>query len=266
MAEIDELKIEIDKINSKVAQAFRIRGKILNRILESCQTLEQNPIDDTAKRILVTSLSREAHFLDIIKKGGKETVSILKRSLSEIKKIKGESDAKKELIEIILTLIDVMSFTSRKVRLIELRVWLGSKLENKEHILFGGKIYSKRRLRCFINSLEEETNLDAELSLRLQGELEKLLPNFQRLKRELKTAMPVGLIGGVVAGGAVLGVTKEISGSFAPDDMAKLLIAAASICFGAICFMQEISNQEKKIALEEKEMIRARKEEMKKRR
>ncbi|MBU0627838.1 MAG: hypothetical protein KKC75_01505 [Nanoarchaeota archaeon] len=266
MATIDGLKGEIDKINSKVSQAVRIRNKLLMSILEFCQTLEQNPVDEAARRGLITNISREEHFLDIIKKGSKETVSILKRSLSEIKKVKEKSEAKDLLIEIILNLIDAMRFTSKKIHLIEQRVWLGRKLETRRYVLFGGKIYSKRRLMWFINSLEEEKDLDAELSLRLEGKLEKLLPNFHRLKRELKMAIPVGLIGGAIAGGTVWGYTVERSGSFAPDDMAKLLIAAASICFGAICFMQEISNQEKKIASEEKEIIKVRKEEMKKRR
>jgi len=254
MEQLVYLRQEVDKINAKVQQALSIRQRLIERISGSCKILIEQPMNEKAQRSLTLNLGHEKRFLDIIRIGSKNGLVILKETRRVLKQLEIEHQTKEDIREVILNLIDIMRFTRKKIGLIEARAALGKTLGLKRFFIFG-QVYPRRRLEKFVENLEKEIDLDAELALRLEGKLLKLLPHFQRLKRDLRLAIPAGILGGAVAGTPVYGYTVYSSGSWSPDETAKLLITAASICFGVICLIQGICTQERRIAQEEKEVI-----------
>ena len=134
VGDLKTLQKDITQVEYKIYQATRISGKILDRINQACEALTKNPSDKAARKTLVISLERERKFLDIIRNGIKNGISILEITLKELKKAGMDPTAKAEMLQTVQFLIDTMQFAKGKIKVIEKRIKNGEKLEEKEEL------------------------------------------------------------------------------------------------------------------------------------
>ena len=157
---------QLQQVRDKTDQALRIRKKLIGRISQACTILEKEPYNRRAQQVLINNLDREKRFLDIMRRGHKKGISILKKIRRKIGRIKNPRyiPIKDETIDMISNLIDSMRFVHKKVKVIEIRVKKGEILAKR----LAEKRTSTKQLRKFIDTLEEERELDQELAARLE--------------------------------------------------------------------------------------------------
>jgi hypothetical protein len=193
--EFKAIQDEFKYINIKIAQALRIRNKILDRIKNACDALLKNPSDKKARDSLMINLDRERNFLDIIKRGSKKAISSLKEIKKKLSVIEGPKKVKATMETLIDNLIDSMWFTQKKIRIISKRVRQGEKLEYKD--------YADKHINNFLVTLEEEKQLDLEIVARLKGDLPKIITPLQAMAERLGIAGASAMFGGFLIGGLV---------------------------------------------------------------
>jgi len=200
---VEELQVLysiIQGVNNKTIQALRIRGNILININRTALTLQANPGDQAARRSLVLNLDRERKFMSIIKHGVENGESILKSTLKILRNIdkKNPDTINNEMLQMLQLLLDVMGFADSKLNAIKKRIELGEALEQRD--------YNGRYLSSFMETLKEESRIDREINLRLQGNSQFMANRLERLQSRLgirfnwKTA-PGALTGPIVGGG-----------------------------------------------------------------
>ncbi len=188
-AELTALGESVYKVNVKILQALRIRSKILQRIRDSCEILKADPLDRNARDSLVTNLERERKFLGIIRRGSKEGIKALEKALKSLKRTQAPEDVKATTEALILNLIDSMRFSERKIKAIEKRVKQGERLEYKD--------YTNKHITKFLDTLKEEEELDTEITARLKGELNRIVPPFKALAEKLGISAVAGGMAGM---------------------------------------------------------------------
>lgn len=109
-----KIKNRIEGIKKKIIKAQKLRKRLSKRISGACKTLKNNPKDQIARKILITSLNAERRFLDIIKGGSKEGIRILNNTLKELDTLKVNPDVNAGIKEIITNLKDSMRFVKQK--------------------------------------------------------------------------------------------------------------------------------------------------------
>lgn len=192
--DLKTLKEDITQVEYKIYQAARIRGKILDRINQACEALTRNPSDKAARKTLVINLERERRFLDIIRNGIKNGISILEVTLKVLRdgkkrqeeQIKNGRDPQlqKKYFEVITEmqtiqfLIDAMQFAKWKIKTIEKRIKKGEKLEERD--------YAGQHLKEFLQTLEDEKKIDMELALVLEGKSKQVRSKLNILKYMVK--------------------------------------------------------------------------------
>lgn len=203
MPEIEHLRKiaeDINKTNKKVNQALSIRKRILERIINACETLKVNPNDKKARDFLVNNLDREKKFLEIIRRGSKEGVKSLELTLKYLKDTEAQEGVKAATEAIILNLIDSMQFSQRKIKVIEKRIKLGERLEYRD--------YDNMHINKFLETLQEEEELDKEIAARLKGELNRIVPPFKALVEKLMVGGSAGVLAGMLS--CVIGSRLEM--------------------------------------------------------
>ena len=178
IAEYEAIRAEYEPLIRKLEQARKIKKDLANVNREVCKRLLRYHGDEVARKSLVINLGHEEHFVEMIRSGSDKAVSILKKTLGKLDSIESDSPLKHTTREIILNLIDAMRFAHTKLKVIRKKIRQGRKLEKKG--------YPAQHLREFMQTLEEEEELDAELVQRLKGEMERIKPGILMLAREFK--------------------------------------------------------------------------------
>ena len=199
VGDLKTLQKDITQVEFKIYQATRIRGKILDRINQACEALTKNPSDKAARKTLVISLERERKFLDIIRNGIKNGISILEITLKELKKAGMDPTAKAEMLQTVQFLIDTMQFAKGKIKVIEKRIKNGEKLEEKD--------YAGQHLNEFLQTLKDEEKIDMELALVLEGKSKQVRSKLNILGYMVKDPYirVAGLASAAVTTGAAFG-------------------------------------------------------------
>jgi len=229
MSEEGELQVlykDIRQINNKTNQAIRIRGKILQRINQACQVLKQNPSDERSRRSLVINLERERGFLDIVRKGIKNGIKVLKATL-RISKRYLDGDVKNEMLQMLQLLLDTMEFAKGKVKAIEKRIKKGEKLEKKD--------YAGQHLNEFMETLREEEAIDREIDLRLRGESNFMETRIEKLQKKLGirfTGQSVSF--GTLSGGVVGGVGGIVVATGGTVSIPVLIVAIIGVAYAGM--------------------------------
>ena len=123
--DLETLSKELQVIKRKTDVAVKWRRRILERISEVIEILRQNPGDKDTRKRLVKALDRERQFLDMVRNGTKNTISILEVTLKELKKAQIDSQIKNQLLQTVQYLIDAMQFAKGKIKVIEKRIKKG---------------------------------------------------------------------------------------------------------------------------------------------
>lgn len=212
LRDLKALAEEIVAIKGRVAIALNRRKEIFSRILSSCEKLKADPLNKAERRRLSWYLNVEVRFLDEVRKGIKDSISILEITLKELgneqkmqeKRIKGGRNAElqKEYFEAITAmqtiqfLVDTMQFAKEKIKVIEKRIEKGEKLEESD--------YTGRHFKEFLQTLDDEARIDNELALILEGKSKKVRSNLNILRYMLKDKYVVaaGLTTAAAVGGA----------------------------------------------------------------
>ena len=233
MSEIDKLKSinqQVIKIQAKLYQALGLRQKIFKKIAQASELLKQNPNNAKARSSLVICLGREAKFLDIVRRGSKEGISILKDTSKQLKGVEGEPSDKEILSNVILNLIDAMRFAKRKTKVIEKRALQGEKLESRD--------YANKYIDRFLDTLKEEEELDEEIAQRLSGVLKRIVPPLRALalKSGLGTiGSALGAFGGVVPASLMWEIAKITGDATKMQELSEAglitLIAGSAVGF-----------------------------------
>jgi len=214
MSEINKLKSineQVNEIQFNLNRVLRFREEIFSKISQASELLKQNPNNKKARRSLVSCLNREAKFLDIIRRGSNEGISVLKDTSKELKGAEVKPADKEMLSNVILNLIDAMRFAKRKIKVIEKRVLQGERLEAKD--------YANKYFNKFLETLKEEEELDEEIAQRLRGVLNRIVPPLRAL----------ALNSGLGALGGVLGVFASAIPTSIMLEMAKATDNAAKM-------------------------------------
>lgn len=218
------LKVDIEKIQNRVKDFQAFREKLLERIRTSCGELKNNPTNKKARRTLIISLHGERRFLKLVREGAKEVISILEATLRELRKAKINPKIKAEMLQTIQFLIDTMQFAKGKVKVIERRIKKGEKLEEKD--------YAGEHLTEFLQTLNEEEEIDRELGLVLQGKSKKVRSEWRTIAKYMVKDEWIRAAGsGTAAAGSAAGYfgSLSITGSGRPPEDTILVIVGTII-------------------------------------
>jgi len=209
--DLETLRADIKKILNRVKEFQAFREKMLERIYTSCGELKNGPTDRKARNNLLISLRGERRFLKLIREGAKEVISILKVTLREIRGSKLEQKIKAELLQIIQYIIDAMQFAKGKIKVIEKRIRKGERLESKD--------YAGEHIDVFLETLEEEKEIDKELGLILEGKSKKIIGRLDILKyMSRKDILATGLGFAAFEAGVAYGGSMHFTGSGVPSE------------------------------------------------
>lgn len=182
---INELQgpaLELIEIANKTQQAIRIRAKLIDRLSKVCELISDRlknkkpgseliNIDRSMVNFLGATLDREEEFIDVVRKGSKRALKLLKRMPGLIEETNIEPNQKKLIIEVVLNFQESMRFAKNILKDLEYRIKLGRRMLNNR---FGTESYRIEDARDFIDSFGREKELDERLSKKLKGELNKV--------------------------------------------------------------------------------------------
>ena len=180
-------------------------------------------------------LKRERRFLDIIRNGIKNGISILEITLKELRdekkrqeeQIKNGRDPQlqKKYFEVITEmqtiqfLIDAMQFAKWKIKTIEKRIKKGEKLEKSD--------YAGQHLKEFLQTLEDEKKIDMELALVLEGKSKEVKKIWNYVTKD-RGAWGSGVISAPITAGLSYAGTPyfhNVLGVSSPADSVEGLVA-----------------------------------------
>lgn len=240
--DLKTLKGEIEHITRRIGVAKEWRTRITKRIPEIIEVLRRYPNNRTARERLVNRLERERQFVDMVRNGTKDGISILRATLKKLKKVetskkyhvgmfrraKISPETEQELLRLtqeknmilqdLQFVIDAMRFAQGKIKVIENRIKLGEALESKG--------YAGEHLDEFLQTRVEEENINRELALVLQGKSEKVKGELSSLWYKFKAQRNSGLITAGTMGGIVSYVHLAESGASMPDEFIMGLFTA----------------------------------------
>ena len=225
--------VNLGTVLEKVQQALRIRSKIIERmdliISELKSNLQKEKFPDfpgmglvsVNKRLnqsLVMALEKEEKFIEIVKRGSKLALATLKKTLKLIEKSDLPSEEKIRIEEIILNLIESMRFIKINMRHIGDRVKYGKKMAEKNYGEENGNIfYSRVLVQSFVDTFDEERQLDERLAKKLRGELRKVYTPLNRFLQICKQ----GLYGEIAAAAAVVAMNTYL---YSQERIASILL------------------------------------------
>ncbi len=243
MSDASDLKTlleQLQEIKRKTEVAMEWRRRILIRISQAVSALKQDPSNKESREGIVTALEREEQFLEMVRKGTKEGIKILNRTRNVLKKAKMNELEKAQMLQLLQFLIDAMKFAKSKIKTLEKRIEKGEMLERVD--------YAGKYLDGFLQTLDEESSIDEELALILEGKSEKVRSKLNILKYMLrKDILAKGAGTAVIDTGVALGGSMYYTGSAVPPEdaipliVATIIGAAAAIMlnFSASTFMAE---------------------------
>lgn len=238
MSDASDLEIllkQLQEIKRKTEVAMWLRRRILIRVSQAVSSLKQNPGSKEAREGIVKALEREEQFLDMVRKGTKESIKILSLTKNKLKKAKMNELEKAQMLQLLQFLIDAMEFAKSKIKTLEKRIEKGEMLERVD--------YAGKYLDEFLQTLDEESSIDKELALILEGKSEKVRSKFNILKYMLrKDILAKGAGAAAIETGVALGGSIYFTGSAVPpQDTIPLIVA--TIIGAAAAIMLNFSAQ-----------------------
>ena len=245
---LTKLKKEAIIVLRATEKAVEVRKRILIKIKDAVERLKSDSTDLKAKRSLITGLNGERRFIHIIEKGIKSQIGVLAQSLEHVEGYDKSSETayanakalSMELKYLVSSLIRVMNYTRKKIRIVRKRVNQTEKLEKIDTF--------NRAFGVVIRSIEKEGDVDTEIANLLKGDLPPILLGYSKLVNGLKVGLGASIVTGVLA---TTVASMSTAAAVQPNESGMILLSTGIIAV-VLGFISAFTHEEISIALYER--------------